>query len=97
MPLKDYFSSLSYLGLLLSSCVVVLPRSTAYFYPSILDAQLAKRSSADRPEHPFLTPFTASAAGTTAWVAAGVAITMVWWGSKVGKWWGVPKMTGSVS
>jgi phosphatidylinositol glycan class F len=88
LPLKDYFSSLAYLGLLLSTCVVVLPRSTAYFYPSFIDTALASRSSADRPEHPWLTPFTASAAGTTAWVALGVAITMLWWGAKLGNWWG---------
>lgn len=96
-PLKDYFSSLAYLSLLLSACVVVLPQSTAYFYPHALEVQLARRSSADRPEHPWLTPFTASAAGTVAWVAAGVAITMVWWGGKVGSYWGVQKLDAKVS
>jgi phosphatidylinositol glycan class F len=96
-PLKDYFASLAFLSLLLSACVVVLPQSTSWFYPHALESQLAQRSSADRPEHPWLTPFTSSAAGTAAWCAFGVAVTMLWWGGKVGAWWGVPALNGKVS
>lgn len=90
LPLKDYFASLGYLALLLGSCITILPRSTDYFYSTagIERPAPAQVSSADRPEHPFLTPITAQPAATAAWCVGGVAVTMAWWGMKMARWWG---------
>lgn len=82
--LKDYFSSLAYLSLLLGACLVLLPRSSTYFYAS----EPVQRSSTDRPEHPFLTPITANVPATLGWELVGLVITMAWWGGKVSRWWG---------
>ncbi|BEI83926.1 hypothetical protein CcaverHIS002_0405300 [Cutaneotrichosporon cavernicola] len=92
--LHNYFSALGYLALLLGSCIVVLPRSTDYFYPG---GHHSQSTSSDRPEHPWLTPITAHPAGTAAWCAAGVAITMMWWGAKMARWWGTPETFGERS
>lgn len=96
LPLQDYFSALGYLALLLGSCIAFLPRSTDYFY-AMAALERSQRTSADRPEHPLLTPLTAHPAATAAWCAAGVGITMVWWGAKMARWWGAPQTFGEVS
>ncbi|GMK59358.1 hypothetical protein CspeluHIS016_0703730 [Cutaneotrichosporon spelunceum] len=90
--LHNYFSALAYLALLLGSCITVLPRSSDYFATG--GKRQRQSSSADRPEHPWLTPITASPASTAAWCAAGVAITMTWWGAKMARWWGAPETFG---
>ncbi|KAJ9121069.1 hypothetical protein QFC24_005050 [Naganishia onofrii] len=43
--------------------------------------------SADRPEHPFLTPLTANINVTLLWTIAGVVVSMVWWGTHLRRWW----------
>ncbi len=91
LPLQDYFSGLGFLALLLGSCIAFLPRSTEYFMTG------GQRTSADRPEHPLLTPITAHPAATAAWCAAGVAVTMGWWGARMARWWGSPETFGEVS
>ncbi|CAK9786876.1 hypothetical protein CC85DRAFT_289461 [Cutaneotrichosporon oleaginosum] len=93
LPLQDYFGALGYLALLLGACIAILPRSTDYF----LMTPHTQSASADRPEHPFLTPITAHPAASAAWCAAGVATTMVWWGNKVARWWGAPPTFGERS
>lgn len=85
LPLKDYFSTLAYLSFLLSTTVALLPRSTKYFYPGAVTAQT---TSADRPEHPFLTPITANPAASAAWIAAGTGVTVAWLGNRFRRWVG---------
>lgn len=85
LPLKDYFSTLAYLSFLLSTTVALLPRSTKYFYPGAVTAQT---TSADRPEHPFLTPITANPTASAAWIAAGTGVTVAWLGNRFGRWVG---------
>lgn len=85
LPLKDYFSTLAYLSFLLSTTIALLPRSTGYFYPGAVKAQT---TSADRPEHPFLTPITANPAASAAWIAAGTGVTVAWLGNRFARWVG---------
>lgn len=85
LPLKDYFSTLAYLSFLLSTTVALLPRSTKYFYPGAVAAQT---TSADRPEHPFLTPITANPTASAAWIAAGTGVTVAWLGNRYRRWVG---------
>lgn len=85
LPLKDYFSTLAYLTFLLSTTVALLPRSTKYFYPGAVAAQTI---SADRPEHPFLTPITANPTASAAWIAAGTGVTVAWLGNRYRRWVG---------
>lgn len=89
-PLKEYFTQLAYLSLLLPPCVVLLPRSSEWIVQSAAPTQ---RTSLDRPEHPLLTSITASPTGTAAWAAAGIALVMGWWGGKMAKWWGRKKVS----
>lgn len=98
LPLKDYFGSLAYLFFLLASCIILLPRSTDYFYAmAAIERPTQQATSADRPEPPFLTPITAHPAATAAWCAAGVGITMMWWSGKMARWWGAKESFGQVS
>ncbi|OXM78977.1 phosphatidylinositol glycan, class F [Cryptococcus neoformans Bt63] len=83
LPLPEYFTLLIYLAILLIAAFISLPHSTSYF----LSAPLAQSSSADRPEHPFLTPITSRPLITMAWDVIGVGMIMFWWGGKMKGWW----------
>ena len=83
LPLRDYFSSIAFLTFLLSSCILFLPRSTSFFTKTAL----SQRSSADRPEHPFLTPLTSDPLMTMFWDVIGTTVVMCWWGTKFRGWW----------
>lgn len=86
LPLDQYFASLSYLSLLLITSFLFLPRSTTWLLgPSYAPRQ---RSSADRPEHAFLTQITAQPLLTLMWTCLGMLICMAWWGRKLRGWWG---------
>lgn len=82
LPLREYFALLSYHSALLVASLLFLPRSTK-------GARLLQRSSADRPEHPFLTPLTADPLRTMAWHVVGLAVCMTWWGQHLRTWWAV--------
>ena len=58
-------------GLLLAS-FLLLPRFGS--------SSTVQTTSADRPEHPFLTPLTANAGKTMMWAAFGSAASMAAWG-----------------
>ncbi|EIW70207.1 hypothetical protein TREMEDRAFT_30320 [Tremella mesenterica DSM 1558] len=84
LPLRQYFALQSYLSTLLLLSVLFLPRSShSFFNPTDLPLQ---RSSADRPEHPFLTPLTVSPRRTMLWILAGMTICMLWWGHHLRTW-----------
>ncbi|GFZ51415.1 hypothetical protein JCM24511_09177 [Saitozyma sp. JCM 24511] len=80
LPLREYFALLSYHSALLVASLLFLPRSTK-------GARLLQRSSADRPEHPFLTPLTADPLRTMAWHVVGLAVCMTWWAQHLRTWW----------
>jgi hypothetical protein len=80
LPLREYFALLSYHSALLVASFLFLPRSTK-------GTRLSQRSSADRPEHPFLTPLTADPLRTMAWHVVGLAVCMAWWGQHLRTWW----------
>ena len=84
LPLADYLSTTSFLAFLLTTNIAFLPRSNSYFQHV---APLAQRSSADRPEHPFLTPLTSNPLGTILWWLLGDGIVMSWWGTTLRRWW----------
>lgn len=109
LPLKQYFALLTYLSCLLITSFIFLPRSS-WFFPTTDLSTLAPRSSADRPEHRFLTTLTVSPLGTMMWSTVGVIVCMMWWGQHLKSWWTVPsesptrpsrhervKVTGTVS
>ena len=79
LPLAKYASNLAFLTFLLTSTTVFLPRSSK--------SGLAQRSSADRPEHPFLTPLTADPLRTMVLEVGGVGVVMAWWGTRMRGWW----------
>ncbi|WVR08696.1 hypothetical protein IAU60_005754 [Kwoniella sp. DSM 27419] len=67
LPLHEYFSLHAYLSTLLVSVFIFLPRSTLWFIE-----EGSQRSSADRPEHPFLTPITSRPLTTMTWDVLGM-------------------------
>jgi phosphatidylinositol glycan class F len=81
LPLKHYFALLSYLSSLLVANFLFLPRSSSW-----KRAPLAQRSSADRPEHPFLTPLTSDPIHTMAWHLLGLAVCLAWWSQHLRTW-----------
>lgn len=85
-PLTTYFSLLSYLAPLLLLSFLILPRSSTYLSLGTTPETI-KRSSADRPEHPFLTPLTSNVLLTMSWNVLGMWICMIWWGQHLRKWW----------
>lgn len=96
-PMGAYFSTQAYLSVLLLTSVLSLPRSTAWFYTMAGLPLPTHNTSTDRPEHKFVAPLTASPVGTSAWVALGSALVMLWWGGKIAGWYGSPQTYGMVS
>ena len=88
LPLKEYFSRLSYLSCLLTGSFIFLPRPSSWLINAT--ANSAQRSSTDRPEHPFLTPLTADPLATMLWDVLGTLIIMIWWGHHLRSWWEGP-------
>ncbi|TYJ54687.1 hypothetical protein B9479_004626 [Cryptococcus floricola] len=82
--LHEYFGLLIYLAILLPATFISLPHSTSYFIPT--SSPLTQTSSADRPEHAFLTPITARPAVTMLWDVVGMGVVMVWWGGRMKGW-----------
>lgn len=87
LPLKEYFALQNYLACLLCASFVFLPRSSIW-------GNFSQKSSADRPEHPFLTPITSRPLVTMAWDLAGLAIIIMWWGQHLSSW-AAGKRTGT--
>ncbi|WVQ75158.1 hypothetical protein IAR50_004767 [Cryptococcus sp. DSM 104548] len=83
-PLHEYFGLLIYLAILLPATFLSLPHSTTYFVPTSFP--LAQSSSADRPEHVFLTPITARPGVTMLCDVVGMGVVMVWWGGRMKGW-----------
>ncbi len=76
------------LSFLLIFGFLFLPRTPDYLFGAGQDAaRHVQRASADRPEHPFLTPITNDALATTWWQLAGVVVVMVWWGQWLKTQW----------
>jgi phosphatidylinositol glycan class F len=83
MDPKELLSKQFVLALLLLFSFFYLPRSTAYFSghdPSGPHPRHVQKQSADRPEHPFLTPITSDPLSSSLWQLSGVAFSMMWWG-----------------
>ncbi|WVQ95316.1 hypothetical protein IAU59_002411 [Kwoniella sp. CBS 9459] len=94
LPLKEYFALHAYLSTLLILSFVFLPHSTPYVLLKLgadsHDKSHARvhvqSSSADRPEHPFLTPITSQPAVTMLWDVLGMTVCMAWWGARMLRW-----------
>jgi hypothetical protein len=97
-PLAQYISLHLILSGFLLFSIGFLPRSQAWLdgiLPLLKIAPSAETKSttpqqiisADRPEHPFLTPLTANINVTLLWTIAGVVVSMVWWGTHLRRWW----------
>ncbi len=86
LPLKEYFSLLSYQTVLLITSFLFLPRSSPWFLDRSTSSSPTQRTSADRPEHPFLTPLTASPLVTMVWDVIGTLVIMLWWGQHLKTW-----------
>ena len=90
LPLREYFSFLSYLTLLLITSFIFLPHSTSWLVNTpIANAQ---HSSADRPEHPLLTIYTSNPLITMIWDIVGIWVIMIWWGQHMSVWYQGPKL-----
>jgi phosphatidylinositol glycan class F len=81
LPLKEYFSSLSFQSLLLTTAFLFVPRSTLWVSTSV-----NQQVSTDRPEHPFFTPLTSDPVRTMLCNVFGTVVITVWWGSKLRGW-----------
>lgn len=51
--------------------------------------------SADRPEHPFLTPVTSQPTYTMLWLVLGVWVSVAWWSKHLASWWDREKTKGN--
>jgi GPI ethanolamine phosphate transferase 2/3 subunit F len=92
-PLARYISIVGIYSTLLVYSAIFLPQTT--FLPGLrplwttLGIEIGaptQTRSADRPEHPFLTPLTLHPALTLMWLCVGVGIVQAWWGGWVRKW-----------
>jgi len=92
-PLASYLS----IHLLLSSFLLFsfgfLPQSDAFWRNPSSGAQgaLKQTVSADRPEHPFLTPITSDPFKTMIFEVIGASFCMVWWSGHLRSWWKVAR------
>lgn len=80
----QFISLWSYLSILLAGSFVFLPRSSTKLFGD--DRRARQITSADRPEHPFLTPLTADPTATMLSDVTGMLICMMWWGGYVKRW-----------
>ncbi|KAI9637124.1 protein-tyrosine phosphatase-like protein [Dioszegia hungarica] len=74
---KQYLTHATYHQCLLFASFVFLPRSSKVG---------TQRTSADRPEHPFLTPITYSPIRTMAWYLIGAGVCAMLWGQHLRTW-----------
>jgi len=92
-PLASYLS----VHLLLSSFLLFsfgfLPQSDAFWRSPSSEATGAHKQtvSADRPEHPFLTPITSDPFKTMIFEVIGASFCMVWWSGHLRSWWKVAR------
>lgn len=97
-PLAQYISFHLILSGFLLFSIGYLPRSQAWLdgiLPLLKIAPSAETKSAtpkqtisaDRPEHPFLTPLTSNINVTLGWTIVGLIVSMVWWGAHLRRWW----------
>lgn len=92
LQLAQYLAlHITFAGFLLFS-FLFLPRSSSYF-GDVVD----QRISADRPEHPFLTPLTSSPKSTIMWLDLGVFISVAWWAGHLRAWWDKEKKQGKTA
>ncbi|ORX40910.1 hypothetical protein BD324DRAFT_647814 [Kockovaella imperatae] len=80
LPLAKYASNVVFLSFLLGSTTLFLPRTS-------VSTGMVQRSSADRPEHPFLMPLTLDPLRTMLWQTGGTMVVMAWWGTRLRAWW----------
>jgi phosphatidylinositol glycan class F len=74
---KEYIKHATYHQCLLFASFVFLPRS---------GSSGEQRTSADRPEHPFLTPITASPIRTMLFYLVGAVVCAMLWGQHLRTW-----------
>jgi phosphatidylinositol glycan class F len=83
LPLSEYITLQFLHGAWLVFSFAWLPRSKSLFTSSSPSVQT---SSADRPEHPLLTPITSNVTLTLACSVAGAAFISVWWAAHLRHW-----------
>lgn len=100
-PLATYLSTHLLLSALLLFSFAFLPRSDAFWRAPIADAGSENGAghprqtvSADRPEHPFLTPITSDPFKSLVFQVLGVAVCMLWWSHHLRGWWRSEKLRG---
>lgn len=82
---KDYYASLAYHLCLLFGAFLLLPRTRSSYVSrwglgGAAQASDYQTTSADRPEHPWLTPITANPTRTLVWHLIGEVVVMLMWG-----------------
>lgn len=85
---KDYYSSLAYHLALLFGSFLLLPRTRSSYVSRWGIASASpddntgwhQTTSADRPEHPWLTPITANPTRTLLWHLMGEVVIVLMWG-----------------
>ncbi|KAG7528036.1 hypothetical protein FFLO_06456 [Filobasidium floriforme] len=92
-PLASYFSIHLLLSAFLLFSFGFLPRSEAFWRNenALGDGGFKQTVSADRPEHPFLTPITSDPFKTMVLEFIGVTFCMIWWSGHLRSWWSVIK------
>ena len=92
-PLASYFSIHLLLSAFLLFSFGFLPRSEAFWRNenALGDGGFKQTVSADRPEHPFLTPITSDPFKTMVLEFIGVTFCMIWWSGHLRSWWSVVK------
>ncbi|KAM6501350.1 GPI biosynthesis protein family Pig-F domain containing protein [Amanita muscaria] len=87
LPFASYTSAVAVHTTLLSFTALYLPRTA--FLSEITRPQwdLAKQTSRDKPQSPFLNQLTLSPVSTLAWICLGVLFVQIWWGGWMRTWY----------
>lgn len=83
LPLSSYITAQLLHSIWLIFSFTWLPRSKSYFTSTPPPTQT---SSADRPEHPLLTPITSDVTSTLLFSTAGIAFISMWWAGHLRHW-----------
>ena len=87
LSMPGYFSVVGVHTTLWVFVAFYLPRTTFLVDLAGLERGESQVSSRDRPQHPFLTPLTASPASTLLYICIGGIILQSWWAEWMRDWW----------
>lgn len=95
-PYARYTSIVGVHTTLLAFSALFLPRTTTLVELMKPQWDLDKKTSQDRPQHPFMEALTISPILTLACMCVGVAVLQGWWGGWIRSWWITYSLEGTI-